>query len=68
VRGTVPENILGVGAKQKPASDDEKHRIAPVVKDFASKFSLDPAPLLASDYTRIVPASSRPFANKYTWE
>jgi glutamate synthase domain-containing protein 3 len=68
VRGTVPENILGVGAKQKPASDDEKHRIAPVVKDFASKFSLDPAPLLASDYTRIVPASVRPFANMYTWE
>lgn len=68
VRGTVPENLLGVGAKQKPASDDEKHGIAPVVKDFASKFSLDPAPLLASDYTRIVPASARPFGDKYTWE
>ena len=68
VRGNVPDNILGVGAKQKPASDDEKHTIAPVVRDFASRFSLDPAPLLASDYTRIVPASTRPFANKYTWE
>jgi glutamate synthase domain-containing protein 3 len=68
VRGKVPDNILGVGAKQKPASDDEKHTIAPVVRDFASRFSLDPTPLLASDYTRIVPASTRPFANKYTWE
>jgi len=68
VRGNVPDNILGVGAKQKPASDDEKHTIAPVVRDFASRFSLDPTPLLASDYTRIVPASTRPFANKYTWE
>ena len=68
VRGDVPDNILGVGAKQKPASDDEKHTIAPVVRDFASRFSLDPAPLLASDYTWIVPASTRPFANKYTWE
>jgi glutamate synthase domain-containing protein 3 len=68
VRGDVPDNILGVGAKQKPASDDEKHMIAPVVRDFASRFSLDPTPLLASDYTRIVPASTRPFANKYTWE
>ena len=68
VRGNVPDNILGVGAKQKPASDDEKHTIAPVVRDYASKFSLDPTPLLASDYTRIVPASTRPFANKYTWE
>jgi len=68
VRGDVPDYILGVGAKQKPASDDEKHTIAPVVRDYASKFSLDPTPLLASDYTRIVPASTRPFANKYTWE
>ncbi len=68
VRGNVVDNILGVGAKQKPASDDEKHTIAPVVRDYASKFSLDPTPLLASDYTRIVPASTRPFANKYTWE
>jgi len=68
VRGNVPDNILGVGAKQKPASDDEKHMIAPVIRDFASRFSLEPTPLLASDYTRIVPASTRPFANKYTWE
>jgi glutamate synthase domain-containing protein 3 len=68
VRGNVPDNILGVGAKQNPATDEEKHKIAPVIKDFASKFTLDPAPLLASDYTRIVPASARPFANKYTWE
>jgi glutamate synthase domain-containing protein 3 len=67
-RGNVPDTILGVGAKQKAASDDEKHRIAPVIRDFAAKFSLDPRPLLASDYTRIVPASARPFANKYTWE
>lgn len=68
VRGNVPDNILGVGAKQKPASDDEKHMIAPVIRDFAAKFAFDPAPLLASDYTRIVRASARPFANKYTWE
>ena len=68
VRGNVSDNLLGVGAKQKPASDDEKHMIAPVVRDFAAKFAFDPTPLLASDYTRIVPASARPFANKYTWE
>ncbi len=68
VRGTVDERILGVGAKQKPATDDEKHTIAPIVKDFASKFGLDPEPILASDFTRIAPASARPFANKYTWE
>jgi glutamate synthase domain-containing protein 3 len=68
VRGNVNDSILGVGAKQKPATDDEKHTIAPTVKDFASKFGMDFEPLLASDFTRIAPASARPFANKYTWE
>ncbi len=68
IRGDVDEKILGVGAKQKPASDEEKHMIAPVLADFAKQFSLDAADLLGSDYTRITPASARPFANKYTWE
>lgn len=68
VRGGVDESILGVGAKQKPALDVEKHMIAPIIRDYAMQFSLDAAPLLGSDYTRIVPASTRPFANKYTWE
>lgn len=68
VRGDVDDRILGVGAKQKPATGDEKHRIAPVIGDFAKRFSMDAAPLLSADYTRIIPASARPFANKYTWE
>lgn len=68
VRGNIEDAILGVGARQKPATDEERHRIAPVIRDFAQQFSLEPAPLLSSDFTRITPASARPFANKYTWE
>jgi len=68
VRGPVDEQHLGVGAKQTPANDEQKAMIKPIIEDFASQFGLDPAPLLASDYTRISPASARPFANKYTWE
>jgi len=68
VRGKVDDTILGVGAKQKPATDEERHKIVPVLKDFAKQFSLDAASLLSSDYTRIAPAGPRPFANKYTWE
>lgn len=68
VRGKVDETVLGVGARQKPATDEERHAIAPVIQDFAERFSLEAGPLLASDYIRITPASARPFANKYTWE
>jgi glutamate synthase domain-containing protein 3 len=68
VRGPVDGQYLGVGAKQTPATEEQKAMIKPIIEDFARQFTLDPAPLLASDYTRISPASARPFANKYTWE
>ncbi|MDO9036255.1 MAG: hypothetical protein Q7U51_13780 [Methanoregula sp.] len=68
VRGPVDGLHLGVGAKQTPATEEQKVMIKPIIEDFAKQFGLDPAPLLASDYTRISPASARPFANKYTWE
>jgi hypothetical protein len=68
VRGTVESRYLGVGARQEPATPEQKKRIGPVIGDFADAFGIDAAPLLASDYTRIAPASARPFANKYTWE
>ncbi|MEN6610579.1 MAG: hypothetical protein ABFC24_07045 [Methanoregulaceae archaeon] len=68
IRGPVDPRYLGVGAKAEPAQQADKDRIAPFIRDFAEKFGIDPAPLLAADYTRIVPASARPFANKYCWE
>ncbi|MDD5024266.1 MAG: hypothetical protein WC015_09675 [Methanoregula sp.] len=68
VRGSVDEMYLGVGARQVAATDAEKKMIEPVIRDFARRFGIDAEPLLASGYTRIIPASARPFANKYTWE
>ncbi|MFA6226145.1 MAG: hypothetical protein WC620_08235 [Methanoregula sp.] len=68
VRGPVDEQYLGVGTKQTPATVEQKAMIKPILEDFAKQFDLDPAPLLAAEYTRIAPASARPFANKYTWE
>jgi glutamate synthase domain-containing protein 3 len=68
VRGPVDDQYLGVGAKQQPIPDEQKAMIKPVLEDFAKAFGMDAAPLLAADYTRIIPASARPFANKYTWE
>jgi glutamate synthase domain-containing protein 3 len=68
VRGPVDNYHLGVGAKQTPATKNEILMIKPVIDDFAQVFGIDALPLLASKYTRISPASARPFANKYTWE
>jgi glutamate synthase domain-containing protein 3 len=68
IRGKVDEHYLGVGAKQVPVTAEQKAMIRPILEDFAAAFRIDPAPILAAEYSRIVPASARPFANKYTWE
>jgi len=68
IRGPVEDRLLGVGAKKKPFGAAERKRIAPFVQEFASHFDMDGKALLDGDYTRIGPASARPFASKYTWE
>jgi glutamate synthase domain-containing protein 3 len=68
IRGKVDEKFLGLGAKQTPITEDQKQTLRPIIEDFAKIFNIDPIPLLASEYTRIIPASARPFANKYTLE
>lgn len=68
IRGPVDSHNLGVGAKQTPATDEEKAKITPYLEDFAQVFGFDAKTLINSGYTRISPASARPFANKYTWE
>lgn len=68
IRGDVDDASLAAGAKKVPLTDEDRARIAPVIREFAGDFGLDPEPLVSADYTRIVPASARPFAGKYTWE
>ena len=68
IRGPVEDRLLGVGAKKKPFGALERKRIAPFVEEFASHFAMDGKALLAGDFTRIGPASARPFASMYTWE
>jgi glutamate synthase domain-containing protein 3 len=68
IRGNVNEKLLGVGAKTVDFTEDDLERLAPIIKEFCGRFDIDPTPFLDTNYSRIVPASSRPFAGKYTWE
>lgn len=68
VRGEVDSRWLGVGARAHPCTPEERCLITPLIADYCEYFRTDAAPFLDADYTRISPASSRPFANKYTWE
>ena len=68
IRGDVSEKLLGVGAKKVEFTDADLLRLASVIEDFCGRFNIDPAPFLTTNYSRIIPASARPFAGKYTWE
>ncbi|MGB9929674.1 MAG: hypothetical protein ACPK85_14945 [Methanosarcina sp.] len=68
IRGEVDDYLLGVGAKKFEFTESDLERIAPVIKSFCKCFDLDPKEFLDTNYTRIGPASSRPFASKYVWE
>lgn len=68
IRGDVEERYLGVGAKKTDLSDAELTAIFPLIREFGNHFGIDPEPFRHDPYVQITPSSSRPFANKYTWE
>jgi glutamate synthase domain-containing protein 3 len=68
IRGGLDESVLGVGATLSPVSKEGMEEIAPLVREYCVHFGCDPGPLLEDKYLKVIPASSRPFASKYTWE
>lgn len=68
IRGGLDEGVLGVGAKLSLVADQGMEEIAPLVREYCAYFGLDPGPFLEDRYLKVAPASSRPFASKYTWE
>lgn len=68
IRGDVNEKLLGVGARKVEFTQADLENISPVIKEFCDRFGIDPAPFQNTNYSKIVPASARPFAGKYTWE
>ena len=68
IRGDVNDKLLGVGAKKVDFTEEDLKNLTPVIKEFCERFDIDPKPFLDTNYSKIVPASARPFAGKYTWE
>ncbi len=68
IRGDVDDKLLGVGAKKVEFTEDDLTRLSPVIEDFCERFDIDSSQFLDTNYSRIIPASARPFAGKYTWE
>ena len=68
IRGDVDDYLLGTGAKKFKFTESDLERITPIIKSFCEQFGYDAAEFLDTNYTKIGPVSSRPFASKYVWE
>jgi len=68
IRGEIDPFSLGVGARSSPATLEEIASITPFIQQYTDAFGGDLEQFTRSPFTRIVPGSTRPFANKYTWE
>jgi len=68
IRGGLDPSVLGVGTKLSPLPQNERAEIEPLIREYCSHFAMDPEIFLHDPYVVVSPASSRPFAGKYTWE
>jgi len=68
VRGEVADHHLGIGTTRKPFGEEERALIRPYIEEYCRAFGIDEPELFTDTYTRIGPASARPFAGKYSWE
>jgi glutamate synthase domain-containing protein 3 len=68
IRGGLDESLLGIGAKLSEIPRSGIQNIAPLICEYSQCFEFDPEAFLEDKFITITPASSRPFASKYTWE
>jgi glutamate synthase domain-containing protein 3 len=65
IRGDVAEHHLGVAASLQPFDEDDRARMLPIVEEFCGHFGVDPEHVWERDFTKIAPASSRPYGGYY---
>lgn len=66
VRGNFPKENLSDNIKILNPDDDDKKEIAAYVKKFCKYFDEDFDNVMAKPFKKLVPATSRPYANLYT--
>ncbi|MGD8717537.1 MAG: hypothetical protein PVH29_01830 [Candidatus Zixiibacteriota bacterium] len=65
LRGDVPDYYLGVGALRREFDEGDRKILEPLLREFGEHFDVSEEELWAVPFTKIVPASGRPFAAYY---
>jgi glutamate synthase domain-containing protein 3 len=68
LRGDIEDSNLGIGARKEELKGEDLEDIRPYIENFSKYFGLNSEEILKSKFIKIIPASARPFANKYCWE
>lgn len=67
VRGSVEEHQLGKEVRTQKPSEDDLRRIEEPLKEFCSQFSLRLGDVMGEEFTKLVPLSSRPYGQVYSY-
>ncbi len=67
VRGTVDHYRLGRGLSSEPLEDGDVQFLDRTIRAFARDFDLDPDPILKGEFTKIQPATHRPYGSMYAY-
>jgi glutamate synthase domain-containing protein 3 len=65
LRGDVPDHYLGVGAVKKEFEERDRGALEPVLREFCGHFGVPLEALWEKPFTKIAPASSRPYKAYY---
>ncbi len=65
VRGEVESWAVGRGLEVGPATDGDLATLRPLVQGYCDEFGCDADEIMDAAFTRIAPASSRPYGNLY---
>jgi glutamate synthase domain-containing protein 3 len=65
VRGEVPDHYLGVAASKQPFEDADRLTLQPILREFCGRFGADLDHVLSREFTKVAPASSRPYGGYY---
>jgi glutamate synthase domain-containing protein 3 len=65
IRGDVSEHQLGVGASIRPFTEEDSEMLRPILKEFSKRFGVPMETIESRGFTKIAPASSRPFGAYY---
>ena len=66
VRGSFPKENLSQNIKVANLTDSDKKELDGLVKKYCKCFGADYGEIMAKPFKKLVPATSRPYANLYT--